>query len=143
MGSWTETATAKALALAAATALAPIGLAPLLPFAAFALTPSAPAGELTLDEPLALSTTVLGGGETLTGRVTYRNRTSQPITISRLAVAVRPPGATNAATALHGLDAKPGPDSPGSPGSVRGPGEAGSRDDILTRLRRVTTSQRG
>ena len=53
------------------------------------------------------------------------------------------PGATNPVIALHRLDVSPGPDSPGSPGSVRGPGESRSRDDTLTRLRRVTTSQRG
>ena len=60
-------------------------------------TPSpAPAGQLTVVGPLALDRTVVGPGQTLTGRITYRNAGTAPVGVGEIVITARPPGGTNA-----------------------------------------------
>lgn len=54
-----------------------------------------PNGPLSIISPLNLSSTNVQFGQNVTGTVTYRNTTSNSITISQLAIASRPPGGTN------------------------------------------------
>ena len=61
------------------------------------VTPSpAPTGQLVVAGPLTLDRTVVGPGQTLTGRVTYRNVGTAPVGVGEIVITARPPGGTNA-----------------------------------------------
>src|SRR5215471_8607656 len=51
--------------------------------------------EFRISSPLRLDTTSLVAGQTLTGAVTYTNRSGAAMTIQTIAIAARAPGATH------------------------------------------------
>ncbi|MBI2930040.1 MAG: family 16 glycosylhydrolase [Planctomycetes bacterium] len=60
-----------------------------------AIPPGSGSGTFEVIEPLTLDRTALAPGETITGHVKYRNNSSQPVTLSRLLIAVRGPSEQN------------------------------------------------
>lgn len=51
---------------------------------------------LVLEAPLTLSESTVHAGDTVTGKVTYRNAGSSPIVVQAAVIAARPPGGTHA-----------------------------------------------